>query len=216
MEKIKRHDMWFILIVIVLCVFSISIVYSLLSTTLNISGRAEIKEATWDIKLTEFTDEKMMKEITSTSYTSLKNNLITVGSARVVKNGEISDTLIKGFEWDFKRAGDKVYAFYTVRNNGTIPAVLSEKEFLKPEVVSSTGNLKDINWVDGNLEYEMNFYDVKTGKAVDGEKLCRGQTVILVVSIGVRSDASSFPDSNLTVSNFGGYLLYSQDTNSHC
>ena len=216
MKNIKRHDMWFILIVIVLCVFSISIAYSLLSTTLNISGRAEIKEATWNIKLTEFTDEKLIKEIISTNYTSLKDNIVTIGGARVVKNGEISDTLIKGFEWDFKRAGDKVYAFYTVRNSGTIPAMLSEKEFLTPDVVSSTSNLKDINWVEGNLEYEMNFYDVKTGKAVDGEKLCRGQAVILVVSIGVRRDVPSFPDSNLTVSNFGGYLLYSQDTSSHC
>ena len=99
----SKKFLMFVLGVLLLSVFGLSIAYAILNVTLNISGSAKVTSADWDI--------------------SIENvSIVTEGSASVLKQPVIDGTEIKDFNVSLTKPGDAIYITFYVTNNGSIDA----------------------------------------------------------------------------------------------
>ena len=107
----KKSNRKFVLLVLALLLFTITVGYAALSTTLNINGTSKINNATWDVHFANL-------EVTSGSVSATKAATIDSGKTAIDYNVE----LIK--------PGDFYEFTVDVTNTGTIDAKLGEAPIL--------------------------------------------------------------------------------------
>ena len=105
MQRIKeRKKLYFILIILLVLVASLSIAYSVLSVTLNITGSAEVKNASWDIRF--------------------ENIKVTKGSVPPTKKPTIKSPTEIEFDVTLNKPGDFYEFTVDLVNKGSIDAMI--------------------------------------------------------------------------------------------
>ena len=120
------------LIVVAILITTMSIAYAALSTTLSITGTADVQAATWDIRLTQ------------------KEEPIVTGSATYTKP-TIDGTTLRDYSVSLKKPGDAVEFQYYILNGGDFSATISSLVNSTPTCTSSTGNETDAKAICDNL-----------------------------------------------------------------
>ena len=107
----KKSNRKFVLLVLALLLFTITVGYAALSTTLNINGTSKINNATWDVHF--------------------KNLEVTAGSVSATKAATIdSGTTAIDYNVELIKPGDFYEFTVDVTNTGTIDAKLGEAPIL--------------------------------------------------------------------------------------
>ena len=149
----------------IISVFTLTIAYAVLSTTLNITGSAEISGSSWNIILNKYdylsgstlTDEQL-EYILDVYGGKIYYNGIAYGDAELIKEPTISGTTISDIKTSLTKPGDAIVFYYTVTNNGTIPAKVESIVQNSPVFSSSTNNASDIELVSNNWFSEIAIY----------------------------------------------------------
>lgn len=203
-RKLKsRKVLRFTLVFVFIAISAMTVAYATLSSTLTISGSAEFKDASWEIEVEEFsypTDE-VPPGIT------VDGNTVLSGSAKILSKPVLSGTSITNFNIEIGALGDQAVMYYTVTNNGEIPAMLDSVVWNEPTFYSESNNQDDIVLVMNNFFYSvvMGYCDEENPcQFIDVEDIiCPGTTVQLFVALGFDSDAPRVPYNKLVLSDFG-------------
>ena len=145
-KNIKKY----ILATLVICVATLTIAYAVLSTSLTISGGANIQASTWNIKLKKYEN----------SSTLIYKKIGSATSNEPV----LSDTSIS-YNVAFTKPGDSITYQFTFFNAGTLIGELTSIVHSTPTCTSETGKTADANLVCNNLIYSLKYDD---GKEVQG------------------------------------------------
>lgn len=203
-RKLKsRKVLRFTLVFVFIAISAMTVAYATLSSTLTISGSAEFKDASWDIEVEEVsipTDE-VPPGIT------VDGNTVLHGSAKLLSKPVLSGTSITNFNIEIGALGDQAMMYYTVTNNGEIPAMLDSVIWNEPTIYSESNNQDDIELVMENFGYTatMLYCGEETScRPIDVEDIiCPGTTVQLFVALDFDSDAPRVPYNKLVLSDFG-------------
>lgn len=106
----KKSNRKFVLLVLALLLFTITVGYAALSTTLNINGTSKINNATWDVH-----------------FANLK---VTSGSVSATKAATIDSATEIDYNVELIKPGDFYEFTVDVTNTGTIDAKLGEAPIL--------------------------------------------------------------------------------------
>ena len=106
----KKSNRKFVLLVLALLLFTITVGYAALSTTLNINGTSKINNATWDVH-----------------FANLK---VTSGSVSATKAATIDSATEIDYNVELIKPGDFYEFTVDVTNTGTIDAKLGEEPIL--------------------------------------------------------------------------------------
>lgn len=208
----------------IISVFTLTIAYAVLSTTLNITGTAEISGSSWNITVNKYdifsnlTEEEIENDINN-GFKYYYNGF-AFSDAELIKEPTISGTTISNMQISFTKPGDLIDLCYTVTNNGTIPAKIESIIQNTPSFSSSTNNASDLELISNNfysgfaLLPEDNFNWVNELDA--GYVLCPGETIYLDFVASFDYNATAVSSSNITISNLGGSINFVQADKSTC
>lgn len=213
-EKKDRKKLFSILFLVLIGVLSLSIVYAALSTTLLISGTAEVQSASWGVMIeTMPVDEYYGSEISEVPY--YKDNFLWGGYSEILDYGQINGTTISNINVSVMAPGDFVAGLYKVTNTGSIPMVFDSYDIFDLVITSDDGNQSDVEWgytnVISNLEV---IKDEETSVRI-GDVICPGDYFYLALEIGI-DDVDSIPSDSLNISNWGSNLVFVQGGSDLC
>lgn len=215
--------------VMIISVFTLTIAYAVLSTTLNITGSAEISGSSWGITISKYDiignsdipEEQIRAEAEFLGW-KLYYNGYAIGDAELIKEPTISGTTISDIKTSLTKPGDAIVFYYTVTNNGTIPAKVDSIVKNSPVFSSSTNNASDIELVSNNWFSDVDLYsNVDDFGTLDGGLdvgyiLCPGETIYFEYGAVIEETATAVPSSNITVSNLGGSINFVQAAKNAC
>ena len=218
-RKIDRKKLIYTFVFALFCVFGLTVAYAALSTTLNISGSAQVTSSEWGLKierlqLTEL-DINLDSECSKEGVICY-DNYVTIGSAELVGEPSIVDTTIKGLAVSTVKPGDSAILFYKVTNTGSIPAKLVSKEFNTPEFVSVYNNYDDVLWAENNFIYSDDIGILDVGDLQIGEVICPGDTYVLSILVMINENAENLPSGKIHISNLGSNYVFTQDKLTSC
>ena len=144
----SKRTMYFALVFVLISITTMTLAYAALSTTLNITGTAEFKEASWGLKI----EERSIPEYFIEGYTP-NGNAALYGDATLLSKPTISGTSINNFRVQFIKPGDWVDMVYNVTNIGNLPAILTSFAYAEPEFSSATNNQDDILLAENYFQY---------------------------------------------------------------
>ena len=203
-RKLKsRKVLRFTLVFVFIAISAMTVAYATLSSTLTISGSAEFKDASWDIEV----EEMSMPTDDVPPGITVDGNTILFGTAKILSKPVLSGTSITNFNIEIGALGDQAVMYYTVTNNGEIPAMLDSVVWNEPTFYSESNNEDDIVLVMNNFFYSavMGYCDEENPcQFIDVEDIiCPGTTVDLVITFGFSSSAPRVPYNKLVISDFG-------------
>ena len=188
----------YILLVLVICVLTLTIAYAILSTTLNISGSATVQKSSWNVSLGQ-------------GVSIFGHDYEISGTA--VYNSPTFNGMTATYQISLSKPGDSVEYFFRILNTGTINAEIDSIINSTPTCTSSTNNTEDASLVCNNLIYEVSYNDGKVISVGDvlntsenvPQTCLKGSTIGTVRSIKVKitfkESATAVPSSTVTVSN---------------
>ncbi len=179
-------------IAFLLSVAGISIGFAAMSSTLTVSGQAEVVPASWKIKF---------KELSSATI---------AGAAEVVTAPQIvSDTHIGDYDIKLSKPGDSVTYTFKVANEGTIDAELSSYTFATPTFTGTGATASaDETIVRNNLVYSLTYSD---GTAVQvNDELAKETSKTLKLTVGYDANATDLPTAKVDISGMDITFTYSQ------
>lgn len=193
----SRKKQYIILITIIALIFSLSVAYAVLSSTLSITGAAEVINSTWDFTL---------KSGNTSAYTAFS----TTGSA-TAETPTISGTSLS-YNISLLKPGDSVSYYLNILNNGTLPGEIDSVIHSTPECTSATGNQTDEALICNNLIYTLKYYsdnkDIQSGDIISpNNDICEknGQSGVrlktLVLTVTLNPNLTTVPSSKITISN---------------
>lgn len=214
-RKIDRKKLIHTLVFALFCVLGLTVAYAALSTSLNISGNAQVASSEWSF-LVEDTPTSTIESEMGESYAGVvKDNYASIGNAELTTKGTISGTSINNIGYSFLTPGDELCVFYDFTNTGSIPAVLSSYNISTPTITSSTNNSNDVAWANENFFFYPGL--VKDGKVFNVDSvLCPEETATVMICGIVNSSATTVPSSTLTVSNLGANFEFTQGETRSC
>lgn len=173
---------------IVVCLLTVA--YAALSQTLNITGTAQVVGNTWNIYLA--------------NPSCSKTGSATAGTPSITGGTTIS---LSGMMLSVP--GDTVTCTFDVVNGGSVNAKLSTITNLTPNVEGiGTTAASDVSVVKANYTYSLT-YDTGTSIAVN-DTLNAGATKKLKMYITYKTNATGIPKNDVTISNLGATLVYTQ------
>ncbi len=187
MNKEDRKIMVFVGAVLIVAIFSLSVAYAVLSTTLTIKGTAKINSATWNINITAGED------------------FVTYGSAKF-GYPTIKSTTITDMKIDLYKPGDGVSFPFTVRNDGSLDAKL--KEITKGKVTCTSANQVDADKVCENITYTIKYENGR--EILEGDVLLSGAVQFFVIDVMFNSNATFISPTEVSVDGIDAILLYEQ------
>lgn len=217
-RKIDRKHLIYTFIFALFCVFGLTVAYAALSTTLNISGSAQVTSSEWDISIEKYA----LSDYLGNSYEFIcsdgiicNDNYMLSGNASIVKSPVLTNTSIKDFSFSGSLPGDIIMYLYKVKNNGTIPAKLESIDYLTP---TYTGSSSDIMWFKNNVSLFVSLgTDVDTNDALSvGDVLCPGEVDYLIMGFNINDEATTIPSGSVTISNAGVDYVFIQDKLTSC
>lgn len=218
-KKVNRKQLIHTFVFALFCVFGLTVAYSALSTTLNISGSAQVNSSEWSFTVTENNVSEWAPDFGDSKFTVL-GNMIAYDTGSVVKKPTISGTTLSGFELSLVKPGDIVRIYYLVTNIGSIPAMYKSITNSTPTITSSTGNSSDVTWAQNNVVIESNVAAMSSEGYLEtvlpGDTVvCPGQSVI--VQVGARvADVDSIPTGAVTFSNINTEVIFDQTDSNYC
>ena len=226
-RRINKKLLYVVLSVIIVSVLTLTIAYAVLSSNLTISGSTEVSGSSWNISVskydamsdTDLTEEEIENLLDILGWKIFYNGYAT-GDADLIKDVTISGTTISGLQVSLAKPGDMIVFYFSVTNNGTIPATVESVVQNTPSFSSNTNNSADLelifnNWFSEIVLYpDINFnYDEK----IDSDyTLCPGETIYLMIGCRIDDTATAVPSSDITVSNLGGTINFVQSDKSLC
>lgn len=201
------------LIVVAILITTMSIAYAALSTTLTITGSANVQAATWDIRLTEKIEPKVTGSATYTKPT-------------------IDGTTLRDYSVSLKKPGDAVEFQYYIFNGGDFSATISSLANSTPVCTSSTGNEADAKAICDNLNIEFeirgNGITQKIGDIVgtgltenssasaicDAGSTTSAREAEIYLKISLNNTIDAIVGSNVSISNLKHDLILTLSTES--
>lgn len=207
----SRKKQYIILITIIALIFSLSVAYAVLSSTLSITGSAEVINSTWDFTL-------------KSGSTSAFNIFSTTGSA-TAEIPTISGTSLS-YNISLLKPGDSVSYYLNILNNGTLPGEIDSVIHSTPKCTSATGNQTDEALICNNLIYTLKYYldnkEVQSGNIIDPNNyICEKNnqsgvySKTLVLTVTLNPNLTTVPSSKITISNLKTDINIIQ-TESNC
>ena len=215
-KKINRKQLIHTFIFALFCVFGLTVAYSALSTTLNISGSAQVNSSEWSFLLEEMDNATLQKNMEGDAFVgTVTDNYVHSGTSQLIKKGTISGTSINNIELGFTKPGDTLCVYYNLTNTGTIPAILTSYIISTPTITSLTNNSSDVAWGNDNFFFYSGL--VKDGNIFDVDSvLCPEETAFVMICGSVSSGATTVPSSTLTVSNLNADFVFTQAELNSC
>ena len=189
MYRNNTKNITFGMLALVVSVVAIGLAYAGFTGTLNINGTGNVVSSKWDI------------------YFNNLSNAVTTGTANVVTPATISPkTKIGDYYVELASPGDSVTYTFDVVNDGNFDAVLTT---LTKSTPTCTPTATLCNYLSYTLKYTSNNRDV-----AENDKLLVGETKNMTLKLELDSNmpASALSNTELSVSDLGITLLYSQDS----
>ena len=205
------------LLIIVSCLFigiiSMTLVYAALSTTLNITGTADVTESSFDVTIEKATDEEMTE--LGQDGDVVDENFIIFGDAKLINSGDVDGDSVKNIKISVTKPNDAIGGIYKITNTGSIPVEYSSIDFYKVKFTSSSNSSEDENWAEENIIYD---YQISKDDDdfVEGDVLCPGESIFTLIFLGIDEDATSIPSDSIEISNFGMDLTFVQADANVC
>ena len=193
----KRKHLYIILIVLVILVASISLAYAALSSTLTISGSADVVASSWDV---HFENEEFVSTISNDGLYDYKVQPLKTHNGGSCDQDCIINSTNTTFEFRamaISKPGDFKVISFDVVNGGTIDAKLSEY------VLSGLSSEQDVY---------LNYYVIHAdGSSLSNNELLKAGeriTVKLVLEFDSNVNANQLPTSqqNLNLSFTMNYI----------
>ena len=185
---------------LIISIVAIGIGFAAFCETLTINGNASVQTSSWKVK-----------------FSSL-GTAVKTGTAAEVTAPTLSDTVIQTYSATFKTPGDSISYKVAVSNTGTYNAKISTVTIPTPTCTGKEGEATaatDATKVCDKLEYTLVYAsgDAKAGQAVAvGDTLGKDETRNMVLTLKYKdfTDSSLLPSADVTISNLGVTLVYSQ------
>lgn len=178
---------------LIISIVAIGIGFAAFTQTLNINGNAAVQTSSWKVKFSDL------------------NAVEKTGTANEVTAPTLSDTTIETYDVTFKTPGDSVKYKFKVANTGSYDAKLTTVTIPTPTCTGTGATATtDAAKVCDKLTYTLTYADGST--LAENDALSAGQTEDLVLTLTYNSfeDASLLPTADVTISNLGITLVYSQ------
>ena len=209
--------------VMIISVFALTIAYAVLSSTLTISGTTEISGSSWNITIDKydyFGSQGITAEELALSGLKKYDNGVAAGDGELIKEPTISGTTISDAKFSLIKPTDAVVLYYTITNNGSIPAKVESIVRNTPSFSSSTNNSTDIELISNNWFSSIDLYpnaNFSVNNQLDvGYILCPGETIYFEFGGVIQDTATSVSSSDITISNLGGTINFVQADKSVC
>lgn len=186
---------------LIISIVAIGIGFAAFSETLTINGSASVQTSTWKVKFSEL------------------GTATLTGTASEVTKPTLSDTTIGTYNATFKTPGDSVSYKIKVSNTGSYNAKITTATISVPSCTGKAGEATadaDAAKVCDKLTYTL-VYDTddtqSAGQAVAvGDTLSAGETrpMVLTLKYAEFTDATLLPAADVSISNLGVTLVYSQ------
>lgn len=205
------------LLIIVSCLFigiiSMTLVYAALSTTLNITGTADVTASSFDVTIEKATDEEMTE--LGQDGDVVDENFIIYGDAKLINSGDVDGDSVKNIKISVTKPNDAIGGIYKITNTGSIPVEYSSIDFYKVKFTSNSSSSEDENWAEENIIYD---YEIAKDDNVfvEGDVLCPGESIFVLIFLGIDEDATSIPSDSIEISNFGMDLTFVQADANVC
>lgn len=196
MEK-DRGAKIIVAIALVVAIVGLTIGYAAYSTTLKITGTANVDPAKWDVHFANKTGDSLTATIE--------------GKAVETTAPTLTATNISGFDVTLKAPGDTVTYNFLVKNTGTIDAILTSFSMggitCAPTEKSSTTQ-EDADKLCGELSYSLKYAD---GSVITtGATLAAGGTSDLVLKIEWLKSSSFLVTGDVLVNIGTSTFVYEQ------
>lgn len=180
---------------LVISVIAIGIGFAAFTETLSINGNATVQTSTWKVKFTDL------------------GAGITAGTASITTAPTINtnDTTISTYDVKLAKPGDGVTYTFKVANTGTYDAKLTSVTIPTPTCTGSGANAEtDAANVCKHVTYTLTYGD--GGTIAENDALAAGASkeMKLVLSYDTHNVAEDLPSGDVTISNLGISLVYSQ------
>ncbi len=186
---------------LIISIVAIGIGFAAFSETLTINGNASVQTSTWKVKFSEL------------------GTATLTGTASEVTKPTLSDTTIETYNATFKTPGDSVSYKIKVSNTGSYNAKITTATISVPTCTGKADAAtadEDATKVCDKLTYTL-VYDTddtqSAGQAVAvGDTLKAGETrpMVLTLKYAEFTDATLLPAADVSISNLGVTLVYSQ------
>ena len=230
-RRTSKRVLYITLSVMIISVFTLTIAYAVLSTTLNITGSAEISGSSWNISINKVNlDERFPNSWWLTGEMGImgkyNDNSLLAGNGKILSNGTITNTSVNDISISLTTPGDIVVPVYEITNNGSIPAMLDLDSIVENEkvITSSSNNAADIQLISqyvviqlGGL-YPEDILDngLPSGDERESVTLCPGESFYIFLICEFKREATAVPSSDITISNIGATLNFVQADKSVC
>ena len=186
---------------LIISIVAIGIGFAAFSETLTINGNASVQTSSWKVKFSEL------------------GSATLTGTAAEVTKPTLSDTTIGTYNATFKTPGDSISYKIKVSNTGSYNAKITTATIPVPTCTGKSGEgtaEADAGKVCDKLTYTL-VYDTddtkSAGQAVQvGDTLDAGETrpMVLTLKYTEFTDATLLPAADVSISNLGVTLVYSQ------
>lgn len=181
---------------LIISIVAIGIGFAAFTETLTINGNAKVQASDWKIQFANL------------------QNVVKKGTATVVTAPTLSDTSIKTYDVTFKTPGDSISYTFDVKNTGDYNAKLTTITIPTPTCTGKEGAATaatDATKVCEKLTYTLTYSD-GTALAI-GDTLAKetgSRTMTLTLTYNDFTDVTLLPTEDVTISNLGITLIYSQ------
>jgi len=177
---------------LVIAIIGLTVGFAAMSTTLQITGTAEMNPATWDIR-----------------FGNLSAPTI-VGGATVLQSPTLSNTMISNFRLSLTKPGDSVTYTFDVTNLGNIDAELSSITPLAPTCVGTgAAATADATLVCNNIAYTLT-YTANGAPVQASDTLNAGQTRNMTLRLVYSSTATQLPAALVNINSLDITKVYVQ------
>ena len=186
---------------LIISIVAIGIGFAAFSETLTINGNASVQTSSWKVKFSEL------------------GSATLTGTAAEVTKPTLSDTTIGTYNATFKTPGDSISYKIKVSNTGSYNAKITTATISVPTCTGKSGESTaeaDAGKVCDKLTYTL-VYDTddtkSAGQAVQvGDTIDAGETrpMVLTLKYTEFTDATLLPAADVSISNLGVTLVYSQ------
>lgn len=178
---------------LIISIVAIGIGFAAFTQTLNINGSATVQTSSWKVKFSELSPVEK------------------TGTASEVTPPTLSDTTIETYDVTFKTPGDSVKYKFKVANTGSYNAKLTTVTVPTPTCTGTGATAAtDAAKVCDKLTYTLTYADGSTLTENDTLNVNETKDLVLTLSYNSFEDANLLPTADVTISNLGITLVYSQ------
>lgn len=189
MYRVNKHLKVLYITISFSLVIIIVIAYAAFTSNLNINGTGVSRKSNFDI------------------YFSNLQEVELTGTAEEITAPTISGTTISSYDVKLVSPGDSVSYTFDVVNNGDYNATITSLSIPKPECGNSVTFCS-------HLSYTLKYTDGTTVATNDALLAKETKTMVLKLNYDENISSSDLPSSNVTISNLGIDIVYSQDNNA--